>query len=159
MALTKHPLVVLATPDALPEQVDRARWPVHVTVAGNFRVEDAAVGDIVPIVADATASVPSFDVRLGPSARFGADGSVPVLLASHPSFVALHAALATELEKVQGFTPVEPAYRRDGYRPHATLGRAVHVREGDDLTIRTIGLFSLEGSIGLRLASFALGRS
>jgi 2'-5' RNA ligase len=152
----EHPLVAVTTPHVPPEQVDRSRWPIHVTVAGNFEVDDAAVETLPPIMRAAAADVSLFEVRLGSPDRFGAGGSVPVLLVSHPSLDELHASLAARLSEVAGFTPLEPAYWGDGYRSHATLGRAVTAREGERLTLRYLSLFSLMPATARRLACILL---
>jgi len=156
MALAELPLVIVATPELPAQEVDRSRWPVHVTVAGNFWVDEAKVETLPALVLAAAADVSHFEVRLGSPDRFGAGGGVPVLLVSHPSLDALHASLAVRLSDVAGFTPLEPEYWGDGYRSHATLGRAVTAREGERLTLRYLSLFSLMPTIGRRLASVPL---
>jgi hypothetical protein len=40
---------------------------------------------------------------------------------------------------------VDRSHWRDGYRPHATLGPAVRLMDGDVLTIKTLTLVSLHG--------------
>jgi hypothetical protein len=142
---------VIATPDPVPAVVDRALWPLHVTVAGNFRV-DAPAGAAMPALLKSIADdVPAFDVQLGPLDHFGAGKNIPVLLASHPLLAQIHRSLAAELAHSTGFSPVEPEYWGDGYRAHATLGRAVNAQAGDVLRIRTLTLVSLLPDSGRRL--------
>jgi hypothetical protein len=153
MASDEELFVVVATPSPLPAVVDRARWPVHVTVAGNFRVDGSSAAAIHALLESSVHRVAAFDVRLGPLDRFGVAKDVPVLLAPHPLFDRMHESLATDLIHVPGFAPAEPRHWRDGYRPHATLGLAVRAQDGDVLPIRTLTLVSLHGVNGrLRFA-------
>jgi hypothetical protein len=137
-------LTVSATPEPLPDHVDRARWPVHVTVLGNFRVDAGALPRLERRLADTSPHGPVV-VELGPPAGFGPTGAVPVLLAAHPTFRALHDQLATDARTLDGFEPVAPEFWADGYRPHATLGPAVVLRDGAVLTFRYLTLVVLDG--------------
>ena len=137
-------LVVVATPVALPGVIERRRWPVHVTVAGNFRLDVGAVDDAAALLDSVASRVPSFDVVLGPGDRFGAAQKIPVLLAEHPNVHSLHDSLAG-LRGLAGFVEAEPAFWGSGYRPHATIGHAVRARDGDILPIRVLTLVSLDG--------------
>lgn len=150
-------LVVIATPAPLPAEVDRSRWPVHVTVAGNFRVDERDSAAVPHLLLTAARGIRPFEVALGPAARFGRDASIPVLLAPHPSLDAVHAALAESLSALPSFDPLEPQYWGEGYRPHASLGRAVGVADGDALPLTVLSLFALEARAGLRLAQVELG--
>jgi 2'-5' RNA ligase len=148
---------ILATPDPVPEQVDRSRWPVHVTVAGNFAVDDSAEPEVVALLESCARETAAFDVQLGPSALFGGDADIPVLLAAHPSFDRIHRELATGLIELSGFAALEPDFWLEGYRAHATLGRIVQVAEGETLAIRVVTLVLLRGATGTRVAAFGLG--
>jgi 2'-5' RNA ligase len=156
MAHATTVLVVVATPEPLPASVDRARWPAHVTVAANFRVDEALVDAVAELVAECAAGARPVTVRLGPRAAFGADGTIPVLLASHEAFESWHRSLARALADVPSFRPADPQFWSAGYRPHVTLAPGVTVRDGQDLTITELALFSLEGSTGRRLATWPL---
>ena len=149
-------LVVVGAPHPVPAQVDRARWPVHVTIAPNFRVDRSAEGMIPALLESIAQGVTAFDVKLGPADHFGVVGDVLVLLAQHASFDQLHSGLATGLMRVPGFAPAELRHWRDGYRPHATLGPAVQVHAGETLPIRTLTLVSLRGDIGQRVSTIEL---
>lgn len=142
--------VVVATPSPVPAVVDRAHWPVHVTVAGNFRVDGSSAAAIHALLESTVQCVAAFGVRLGPLDRFGVAKDVAVLLASHPLFDRMHESLAVDLMHVPGFAPAEPRHWRDGYRPHATLGPAVRAKDGDVLPISTLTLVSLHGVNGRR---------
>jgi hypothetical protein len=145
MASEEELFVVVATPGPVPAVVDRSHWPVHVTVAGNFRVDGSSAMAIPALLESSVHRVTAFGVRLGPLDRFGVAEDVPVLLASHPLFKRMHESLAADLAQVPGFAPAEPRHWRDGYRPHATLGPAVRLMDGDVLTIKTLTLVSLRG--------------
>jgi len=147
---------ILATPVPVPEQVDRSRWPVHVTVAGNFAVNESAEAAIVALVESIALETPSFDVVLGPSALFGVNEDFRVLLAPHPSFDRMHTQLATALTQLAGFAAAEPEFWLEGYRSHATLGDAVHVADGETLAIRMLTLVSMQGPTATRVAAVEL---
>jgi 2'-5' RNA ligase len=147
---------VMATPDPVPAVVDRARWPVHVTIAANFRIGAPAVAGLPGLLGSIAHNLTAFGVELGPLEQFGAGKNVPVLLASHPLLDQIHQSLNDELANLSGFLPVDPDYWGGGYRPHATLGPAVTARAGDVLSIRTLTLVSLLGDSGHRLFAFDL---
>jgi hypothetical protein len=151
MASDEELFVVVATPSPVPAVVNRAHWPVHVTVAGNFRVDGSSATAIPALLESSVHRVAAFGVRLGPIDRFSVAKDVPVLLASHPLFNRMHKSMAADLAHVPGFAPAEPRHWRDGYRPHATLGPAVSARDGDVLTIRMLTLVSLRGVSGRSL--------
>jgi 2'-5' RNA ligase len=148
---------VVATPLPAPEQIERFRWPAHVTLAGNFRVDEDAVASFPALVAQAVAGFAPFDVTLGRPALFGPEASIPVLLVTHPTVTALHEALADALDGVDGFRMSEPAYWRRGYRAHVSRGHEVTAAEGDVLGLTTISLVSLHAHLARRVFGLALG--
>jgi 2'-5' RNA ligase len=148
---------VIATPVEVPTRVDRARWPVHVTLVGLFRV-DVPLDEVAAHIAAATSDVPAFDVALGPAALFGAGEDIPVLLAEHPACHLLHESLAAGLAALAGFEPVEPAFWGSGYRPHATLGPAVAASPGEIVALDRVTLVSLEGRTGTPVYTTRLAR-
>jgi 2'-5' RNA ligase len=156
MASEEELFSVMATPRPVPAVVDRTRWPVHVTVAGNFRVDGSSVAAIHALLESCVHRVAAFGVRLGPLDHFGVARDVPVLLAPHPSFDRMHESLAAGLALLPGFAPVEPHQWRDGYRPHATLAAAVQAMDADVLSITTLTLVSLQGANGHRLVTVDL---
>lgn len=149
-------LTIMGTPRPVPALVDRVRWPIHVTMAANFHVEDATAQQIPALLEAIANETSAFEVRLGPTDRFGTNADIPVLLARHTTLDLLHASLATSLMKLPDFTAAEPQHWLEGYRPHATLGSAVRAHEGEMLWIRELTLVSLQGAIGVRLASVRL---
>lgn len=149
-------LAIMATPVDVPAVVERSRWPVHVTVAGNFRIDATQFDEVAALLESAANGVAAFDVALGPADWFGAAGNIPVLLASHPTLHRLHESLAVGLKRMRGFAPAEPSFWEGGYRPHATLGPAVGVRDGDTLPLTTVTLVSLDGGLGHRVSAVEL---
>ncbi|BDZ50235.1 hypothetical protein GCM10025867_24760 [Frondihabitans sucicola] len=149
-------LVIVATPVHLPAVVERNRWPVHVTVAGNFRVDDGHDSSVATVLESVAADVGAFSVGLGPGDGFGPGRDIPVLLASHPVFHQVHQELAARLRRMPGFVAAAPSSWDGGYRPHATIGPAADVHEADVLTIRALTLVSLRGSVGQRLRAVDL---
>ncbi|GAB2848505.1 2'-5' RNA ligase family protein [Microbacterium insulae] len=106
-----HRLVtIMATPGEVAATVDRSRWPVHVTLVGNFDVDPKALHVLSTDFATVTSSVQALEVRLGPAAQFGGSHDIPVLLAEHPTFHRLHNALAARVQGLTGFPAAEPAY-------------------------------------------------
>jgi 2'-5' RNA ligase len=150
-------LTVMANPVEVPAEVDRSGWPVHVTVAGNFRVDGAQIETISALVAGVAAGVDAFAVHLGPEAQFGPEHSIPVLLADHPTFHRLHERMAAGLARLPGFIAADPLYWGGGYRPHATLGSVVRVREGSTLSMKVLTLASLEEQTGRSVSTVVLG--
>lgn len=152
-----HRLVtIMATPFEVAPTVDRRRWPVHVTLVGNFHVDPMAHDALSSDFAAVSSSIHAFEVRLGPAAKFGAANNIPVLLAEHPMFHRLHIALAARIRRLPGFAAVEPDFWEGGYRPHATLGTAVNASEGEPLKVDWITLVALEGQTARRLSSVQL---
>jgi 2'-5' RNA ligase len=149
-------LVVVATPDPVPGYVDRSQWPVHVTVAPNFSVDETSQRDVITLLEASARDAVPFEVALGSGARFGIAADVPVLLAPHPSLARLHEELAAGLAELRGFFAVEADYWGEGYRPHVTLGSAVQASEGDVLAIRMLTLVLLQQQTTTRIAAFEL---
>lgn len=141
-------LTVMATPVRVAAVVERTRWPLHVTIAGNFRVDEAHTIEVSALLDSIATEVAVFEVTLGPRDRFGPERDIPVLLASHPTFHRLHQSLAAGLRDMPEFAAAEPSFWEGGYRPHATLGPAVNVRNGDTLSFTTLALVSLQGNMG-----------
>ena len=148
---------VNATPVKPPKVVARSQWPVHVTILGNFQL-GVALGEAVLAswLSSIARPTPVLSVRLGPRAEFGADKMIPVLLAEDPSFHVMHRSLAREMGQLADFEAAEPSSWDVGYRPHATLGPAVEIAEGDVLPIRWLALWSLLGNRAERIAAFPL---
>lgn len=149
-------LTVTATPVELPEVVARDHWPVHVTIIGNFRVEAASESVVADLLASLASHVAAFSVSLGPRDQFGPERTMLVLLAEHPLLHQLHGSLGRDIKRVPGFAACLPSHWEDGYRPHATLGSAVDVVDGDTLELRWLTLASLEGDSAHRITAVEL---
>lgn len=150
---------IMATPVEVPAVVDRRRWPVHVTLVGNFHADNSQSDAVAASVAAIGGDTFAFEVALGPADQFGATHSIPVLIAEHPTFHRLHESLAARLMRLPGFGAVEPAFWGSGYRPHATLGVAVNATEGSVVEIDWVSLFTLEGHTGRRLSTIHLKKT
>ena len=121
----------------------RAAWPAHVTLASSFRVADpAALHDVVE---SAVRDVGTLDVRLGRMAWFGDRQDVPVLLVASSGVERAHERLAQALVPLPGFAADTPRHWRAGYRPHLTLGRAVSMPGGSDVTVDCLAIARLDG--------------
>jgi hypothetical protein len=102
---------------------------VRFTLASNFTAI-APVDQISAVLAEAAASAEPLKVRFGEQALFGLNLDVPVRLVDSEQAVNVHSRLAAQRQALPGFTAAEPAYWRDGYRPHLTLGPAIDPSPG-----------------------------
>ncbi|MFZ6993631.1 2'-5' RNA ligase family protein [Curtobacterium sp. RRHDQ66] len=149
-------LVVVGTPERLPGTVDRSNWPVHVTVLPNFVVDGPTVAAVTSIVREAADRQSAFDVDLGPRAMFGPGRDVPVLLAEHPVFHALHGSLSGSVESLSGFVPDHADYWGGGYRPHATVVSGAESADGRQLSVTNLAVVSLTGPRARMLRNYPL---
>lgn len=141
-AISRYVVVALFDPITVGTSFSRKRWPPHVTLASNF-VTEASVDELVRGVRRAEAHVSSVRVEFRGSAQFGPGRDVPVRLVAPGRVVDLHRHLADEFEQLTGFVADEPAYWREGYRPHLTLGPSISVEEGESRTVRGIAIARL----------------
>lgn len=146
-------VVALFTPLDVGTVIDRRAWPAHVTLASNFTAS-APTDEIVAVVADAVPAAEPVGVRFGDLALFGPNRDVQVRLVDSVQAVSVHSRLADHLESLPGFTAEEPAFWRDGYRPHLTLGPSVSAREGDRETAISIAVVELLDHEAKVLAQF-----
>jgi len=138
-------LVVVGTPQLLPGRVDRTNWPVHVTVLPNFVVDGAAVAAVTSIVREAAQLQSAFGVDLGPRAMFGPRRDIPVLLAEHPVFHALHGSLSGSVEPLSGFRPDHVEFWGTRYRPHAAIVPGAQSAGARQISITNLAVASLAG--------------
>lgn len=142
-AATPAHYVIVGLFAAVSSEFSRSRWPAHVTLASNFmtRATPAEIMNAVRRVKDGSAIV----VEFGGRALFGPNGDIPVRLVLPGPVIELHHALAGLLEPLPDFRADEPAYWRDGYRPHLTLGPLIAAKEGTHRAITSIALARLDG--------------
>lgn len=136
-------VVALFEPLAVGATFPRAEWPAHVTLASNFRVA-GPVDRVLEAVCDV--AIGAFALRVGDAAMFGPRHDVPARLLEAPGIHEAHAALAERLSALEGFTPAEPAFWRNGYRPHLTVRPSCKVGPGDVLTASHIAVAKLDGA-------------
>lgn len=151
--MRSYAVVALFDPLDIGTTISRRAWPAHVTLASNFAA--AATRDrIVEVVADVAPAAEPITVRFGEQALFGPNHDVRVRLVDSEQAVSLHMRLVDQLEFLPGFAADEPAYWRDGYRPHLTLGPSVFATEGDRETASYVAVVEILGSDATVLALF-----
>jgi 2'-5' RNA ligase len=140
--MRSYAVVALFKPLDIGTTISRRVWPAHITLASNFTT--AATPDrIVELVAEAVPAGEFLSVRFGEQALFGPDQDVRVQLADSEGSVSLHTRLADRLELLPGFAAEEPAYWRDGYRPHLTLGPSITAAEGNRKTAIAVAVVEI----------------
>lgn len=128
--MRSYAVVALFNPLDIGTTISRRAWPAHVTLASNFTT--AVTPDrIFELVAEAAQAVEPLSVRFGEQALFGPNHDVRVRLVDSEQLISAHRRLADLLESLPDFAAEEPAYWRDGYRPHLTLAPSVTATEGD----------------------------
>jgi hypothetical protein len=130
-------------PLTVGQVVDRAAWPAHITLIGNFRAHD---GDAVEAtVGRFAARTPPVRVAVEDEAWFGPDRTVLVDLVEVPLLRALHAQLLDELEaEVDGLELILPSHTRDGYWPHRTVTAGPRPSREDVLDAWRVSLAELD---------------
>jgi hypothetical protein len=68
----------------------------------------------------------------------------------------VHRRLADRLESLPGFVAEEPAYWRNGYRPHLTLSPTIAAEEGDGRMVCRIAVAQLLGDAATIIAVLAI---
>lgn len=149
--MRSYAVVALFDPLHVGTSLDRRAWPAHVALASVFTTASAPER-IIHVVADADPAVEPLSVRFGEQALFGPDRDVPVRLVDSAEAVEAHLRLADRLESLPGFVADEPAYWRDGYRPHVTLGPSVSAAEGDRLLADLVAIVEILGADAAILA-------
>ncbi len=133
------PLEVLT----IGQRVDRAAWPAHITLIGDFLAPDAA--PVEAVVSRFAAATPPIRAAVGAEAWFGPDRTVRVDLVEVPLLRSLHARLLGELEEaVDGLQMLLPDHTRDGYRPHRTVTAGLRPARGDVLAAPFVALAELD---------------
>lgn len=131
------------TPLTIGQVVDRAAWPAHVTLIGNFLAHD--LGAVEAAVERFAATTPLLRVAVEDEAWFGPDRTVLVDLVEVPLLRALHGQLLGELEaEVDGLELLLPDHTRDGYRPHRTVATGPRPTRGQVLDASVVALAELD---------------
>lgn len=84
------------------------------------------------------------EVEFGGTSWFGPNRDVPVRLVLPGRVSELHRSLANQLESLPGFAADEPAYWREGYRPHVTLTPKIATEEGERRSLCSVAIAQLE---------------
>jgi len=140
--MKSYAVVALFHPLENGTTISRREWPAHITLASNFTAA-AARDRIIEVVTEAAPAAEPLSVHFGEEALFGPNHDVRVRLVESEQAVRLHIRLTDQLESLPGFVPEEPAYWRDGYRPHLTLGPSVTATEGDRETATSVAVVEI----------------
>lgn len=122
--------------------IDRAAWPLHVTLVTNF-ASDADLDLLIAVVREAARTLPPLSGTVGDPARFGPQSDVLVDLVESATLQAAHEATLDALERSAGVVPLVPAYHRAGHRPHVTVASSGRATRGEPLRFGTLALAEL----------------
>ncbi|WP_123704697.1 2'-5' RNA ligase family protein [Curtobacterium sp. PhB130] len=151
--MKSYAVVALFDPLDVGAVINRRAWPAHVTLASNF-VTSASTSGIARAVYEAAPVDAPMRVHVGEQALFGPNRDVRVRLVDSNQAVSVHNRLADQFESLPGFVPEEPAYWRQGYRPHLTLGPAAAAGEGDRETSNCVVIVEIRDTDARVLAAF-----
>jgi hypothetical protein len=130
-------------PLAVGQVFDRAAWPAHITLIGNFRAHDSDA--IEATVGRFAAATPPVRVAVEDEAWFGPDRTTLVDLVEVPLLRALHSQLLGELEaEVNGLELILPGHSRDGYWPHRTVTAGPRPSREDVLEAGSVSFAELD---------------
>ncbi|GAB3583344.1 hypothetical protein GCM10027406_27790 [Leifsonia lichenia] len=149
-----YAVVALFDPLKIGTTISRREWPAHVTLASNFTTA-AAPDRLVELVTESVPAEP-LKVRIGEQALFGPNHDVRVRLVHSEQAASVHIRLADQLRSLLGFAAEEPAYWREGYRPHVTLGPSATATEGDRETANSVAVVEILDSDAKVLAPLHL---
>jgi len=141
----RYCVVALLAPMEVGDRVARSAWPAHVTLASNF-VTEASTAELVEILREVPSANEPLTFRVGDVALFGSQHDIAVRLVESSRATHLHGLLTDRLEHLAGFAADEPAYWRDGFRPHLTLGPAVRAVDGEILRSTRLGIARIDGA-------------
>jgi len=118
-------------------------WPLHVTVAPTFVIEQglpAVLAAITPRLAEQR----SIGVCAGPDEGFGRSGNIPVTVVdASVELINLHLALVGAL-RVAGAVFDDPDFVGAGYRAHVTKTRTAQLSPGDPMLLRQAVVVDME---------------
>ena len=143
--MRSYAVVALFDPLEIHATISRSEWPAHVTLASNFNAA-STLDRLLDLVNQAAAAAEPLNVRFGEQALFGPNHDVRVRLVDSEQAVGVHIRLADLLESLPGFAAEEPAYWREGYRPHLTLGPSVTATAGGRETANSVAVVEILGS-------------
>lgn len=151
---SRYVVVALFAPLEVGASISRARWPAHVTVVTNF-VTASPVEVVEGVIRETVALDAPFVVHLEGRDLFGPNRDVPVLLVRPGRLDELHGRLVDVLEPL-GAVAEEPAYWREGFRPHLTLGPAVEAEQGRRRVVSHFAVVRLEEETAMVLSLIGL---
>jgi 2'-5' RNA ligase len=140
--MRSYAVVALIDPLDIGTTISRRAWPAHVTLASNFTAA-AAADRIIEAVAEAAPAGEPLSFRIGEEAMFGTNQDARVRLVDSKQAISAHRRLTDQLESLPGFIAEEPAYWRDGYRPHLTLSPSVTPTEGDRIAANLVAVVEI----------------
>lgn len=153
--IRRYAVVALFDPIDVGTEVDRRRWPAHVTLVSNF-ITAAAVDELVGAVHRASSRDVSLHLEFEELALFGPDRDIPVRLVVSPPIMELHGRLVDELASIGDVVADAPDYWRAGYRPHVTLGPSIEAHKGDHRIVRDVVIARLDDAIATIVAAMRL---
>ncbi|MGN6742706.1 MAG: nucleotidyltransferase domain-containing protein, partial [Amnibacterium sp.] len=155
-----YAVVLPLVPLQVGEWIDRAAWPLHVTLVPNVAT-DAGYDAVLAVVREAAATLPPLSGVVGEEAWFGPGHDVRVDLIESDALPRAHEALLGALEQRTGARPELPAHQRAGYRAHATVTASGRPQRGARLVFERIAVAEVgpdgRGDLAVPLAVFDLG--
>ncbi|TFD64662.1 2'-5' RNA ligase family protein [Cryobacterium sp. Hh38] len=149
----RYVVVALFEPIAVGTLFSRKDWPAHVTLASNF-ITDVSVDDVVLAVRRVCAQIEPIVLQFDGAALFGRNHDVPVRLVRSAGASTLHRHLADQLQPLPGFAADDPAFWRNGYRPHLTLSSTESVNERDSWSACSVAIARLDDVGAVITAAF-----
>lgn len=133
------PLEPLALGDGYPLKT----WPLHLTVAPTFVIDNplqTAVSAIAPVFAFQRPLM----LRAGHDEGFGRSETIPVTVVQRTiELELLHERLVRELTAVAAEFD-DPHFTGAGYRAHVTMNRTERIHHGDTLHLRQAAIVDME---------------
>lgn len=119
------------------ELIDRAAWPLHVTIQSNV-TSDADPAIVIAAVSNAVANIEPLHIVVGEQAYFGPDGSILVNLVRSTEVGLAHDAVNLRLREDANAVSINPSFDGDGYHAHVTATSRGRAKRGDELVLRTV---------------------
>lgn len=151
-----YAVVLALAPLRVGERVDRAGWPLHVTLVSNF-TSPAGSDLLVGVLREAARVLPPLSGVVGDEAWFGPDRDVLVDLVDSADLARAHGRLLDALERHAAAAPIVPAYHRGGYQAHVTVTGSARPARGARLRFGTLALVEVGERFATPIALFDLG--